>query len=166
MPDKKDKKEKKVLSKESQEGLKQPDQLSQVEQEQKKEHSETQTVSQYEKKGSQTEEELQQVADQAQTPPDDQAPSKSKTVLEIEHILAEDLEDLYFSLEESQQKLLKEEGEKTAVEISQVIEKGKSVAVKVFELIKRWLLLIPGVNKFFIEQEAKIKTNKILKLKE
>jgi len=29
-----------------------------------------------------------------------------------------------------------------------------------------WLKLIPGVNKFFLEQEAKIKTDEVLKLKQ
>jgi len=28
-----------------------------------------------------------------------------------------------------------------------------------------WLKILPGVNKFFLEQEAKIKTDKILALK-
>jgi len=32
-------------------------------------------------------------------------------------------------------------------------------------LIKKWLLLIPGVNKYFLEQEAKIKADEIVKMK-
>jgi hypothetical protein len=33
---------------------------------------------------------------------------------------------------------------------------------KILALIRDWLKLIPGVNRFFLEQEAKIKTDKIL----
>jgi hypothetical protein len=33
---------------------------------------------------------------------------------------------------------------------------------KIFVLIRAWLKIIPGVNRFFLEQEAKIKTDKIL----
>ena len=32
----------------------------------------------------------------------------------------------------------------------------------VVHLIREWLLVIPGVNAFFLEQEAKIKTDRIL----
>jgi hypothetical protein len=33
------------------------------------------------------------------------------------------------------------------------------------DVIKRWLSIIPGINKFFLEQDAKIKAEKIIKLK-
>jgi len=59
--------------------------------------------------------------------------------------------------------MFKEEGERTARQIENVIAIGKSMAVKILELLKNWLRLIPGVNKFFLEQEAKIKTDKILR---
>jgi hypothetical protein len=39
-------------------------------------------------------------------------------------------------------------------------------AKKVVELIRDWLLTIPGVNKFFLEQEAKIKTDRVLELEQ
>jgi len=80
----------------------------------------------------------------------------------IERILEENLADLYFSLDEGHRRIFKEEGEKTAQQIEMVIKRGKSVLVKIIELIKHWFKLIPGVNKFFIEQEAKIKAEKIL----
>jgi hypothetical protein len=90
--------------------------------------------------------------------------TKSPLVQEIENILSENLEDLYFNMDEAHQRLFKEEGEKTAFEISHVIALGKSVAAKVLELIKQWLKFIPGINKFFLEQEAKIKTDKIINI--
>ena len=45
-----------------------------------------------------------------------------------------------------------------------MIETGKAVGRKILKLIRSWLKLIPGVNKFFLEQEAKIKTDKIVDL--
>jgi hypothetical protein len=39
-------------------------------------------------------------------------------------------------------------------------------ARKLLTLIRRWLVLIPGVNKFFLEKEAKIKVEKIVNLAE
>jgi len=89
--------------------------------------------------------------------------SKSINMQKIEKIMEEDIDEIYFSMDHDHRRLFKEEGERTAREIEKVILIGKSVAVKVLELIKRWLRLIPGVNKFFLEQEAKIKTDKIIK---
>jgi hypothetical protein len=37
---------------------------------------------------------------------------------------------------------------------------------KIIDLIRRWLKLIPGINKFFLEQEVKIKADKIIRLKD
>ncbi len=87
---------------------------------------------------------------------------KSKIYRQIESVLEEDLEDIYFKLDAAHQRIFKEEGEATARQIERVIAGGKSVVAKITELIKRWLGLLPGLNKFFIEQEAKIKADKIL----
>ena len=37
-------------------------------------------------------------------------------------------------------------------------------AKKIFQLILEWLKLLPGINRFFLEQEAKIKTDRIIHL--
>ena len=58
--------------------------------------------------------------------------------------------------------MLKIEGEKTASQIEALLEKGKDVAKKILHLIRQWLHKIPGVNKFFLEQESKIKTDRIM----
>ena len=95
-------------------------------------------------------------------PPTSVSVAPSLVSQKIERILEEDLADLYFSLDEGHRGIFKEEGERTARQIELVIQRGKSVMVRVIELIKHWLKFIPGVNKFFIEQEAKIKAEKIL----
>lgn len=90
--------------------------------------------------------------------------AKSATLKNIENILQEDLEDIFFNMDQAHRRMFKAEGERTSLQIEKVLSLGKSVTVKVLELIQKWLRLIPGVNKFFIEQEAKIKTDKIIKL--
>ncbi len=88
--------------------------------------------------------------------------SKSAIYQKIENILEEDLGDLYLKMDAAHQRIFKEEGEKTVRQIEHILESGKAVISRITELIKRWLRFIPGVNKFFIEQEAKIKADKIL----
>lgn len=89
---------------------------------------------------------------------------KSIALQKIENILEEDMEDIYFHLDSAHQKLFKEEGERAARQIEGILATGKSVAVKILTVIKKWLQSIPGINKFFLEQEAKIKTDKISKI--
>jgi hypothetical protein len=107
---------------------------------------------------------IEQASVNAQPSATQTAPSiiKSKIYRQIESVLEEDLEDIYFKLDAAHQRIFKEEGETTAHQIERVIAGGKSVVAKITELIKRWLGLLPGLNKFFIEQEAKIKADKIL----
>ena len=89
---------------------------------------------------------------------------KSITLRKIESILEGDLDDVYFRLDEAHQRLFKEEGERAAKQIEAVLATGKSIAVKILAIIKKWLQVIPGINKFFIEQEAKIKTDQITRI--
>ena len=88
----------------------------------------------------------------------------TKTIVfkKIEAILEDDLEELYFKMDETHRRIFKEEGEKTAHQIERVVGIGKSITFKIVEFIKQWLSLIPGMNKFFIIQEAKIKADKII----
>jgi len=90
---------------------------------------------------------------------------KTARIQAIENILEEDLGDVYFSLTPEKQREFKRKGEETAIKISMLAEKTKIKAKKIISLIRDWLLLIPGVNKFFLEQEAKIKADKIIELK-
>lgn len=90
---------------------------------------------------------------------------KSPLAQNIEIALEENLDELYLSMPSALQSEFKHKGEETASKIIAIIKKGKDVAKKVFEAIVEWLKLIPGVNKFFLEQEAKIKTDKIINLK-
>lgn len=84
---------------------------------------------------------------------------------EIESILAQDLEDFYLSMGEEKRMEFKIVGEKTARIINTMIETGKFQAKKIIELIRKWLSIVPGINKFFVEQQAKIKTDRIMRIK-
>lgn len=85
---------------------------------------------------------------------------------DIENILEEDLDEVYSQLPADKREMFKEEGEATAVEIRGVVARVKFRTSKIFHLIKKWMKLIPGVNRFFLEQEAKIKTDEIVDLTE
>ncbi len=89
---------------------------------------------------------------------------KEKLLREIEEILSEDIKDHYEAMSEKEQKKFKEKGEETALKIKEMIKQAKIAVYKIVGLIKKWLLIIPGVNKYFLEQETKIKTDKILDL--
>jgi hypothetical protein len=84
---------------------------------------------------------------------------------QIENFLARDLEEIYLGLPLEKQVEFRKEGEETARKINKLLEKTKINLGKIVNLIRKWLSLIPGVNKFFLEQEAKIKADEIVKLR-
>jgi hypothetical protein len=92
-------------------------------------------------------------------------PVKDEITKKVEKILEEDLSETYFKMTPEAKKTFKEEGEKTAYRIRELLDMTKYIAYEVLKLITDWLKLIPSVNQYFIEQEAKIKTDKILRLK-
>ncbi len=87
---------------------------------------------------------------------------RDEIILAIEKILSEDLEQTYLSMPPRLQREFKKKGEETAAKIRELVRAAKIRAKKIVKLIVEWLKLIPRVNKFFLEQEAKIKTDRIL----
>ncbi len=83
----------------------------------------------------------------------------------IENILSKDIEEIYLNMPANKQWEFKRAGEQTAKDINGLLEKTKVKVNKVIGLIKKWLSIIPGVNKFFLEQESKIKADEIIKIK-
>lgn len=84
----------------------------------------------------------------------------------VEKVLEEDLAEVYFKLPKEKQGEFKKKGEVTALKISQLLQAVKVKVKQIFKLIISWLSIIPGVNKHFLEQEAKIKTDRLLALRE
>lgn len=89
-------------------------------------------------------------------------PAKDRLEKEIEEILEEDLKDMYLSMPKESQQEFRKKGEETLVAIRQLVHDTHKNIKKIFQLIRAWLKMIPGVNRYFLEQEAKIKTDKIL----
>ncbi|NCN21974.1 hypothetical protein GW758_01070 [Candidatus Falkowbacteria bacterium] len=84
---------------------------------------------------------------------------------EIDKILADGLGDIFLKMTPVKQKEFKIKGEETVKKISLLLNETLVSVNKIVELIKKWLKLIPGVNKFFLEQETKLKVDKIIKMK-
>ncbi|MEK9130391.1 MAG: hypothetical protein AAB526_03300 [Patescibacteria group bacterium] len=94
----------------------------------------------------------------------DKEQAKSETQQSIEKILLEDLEDICLRLPIDKQREIEVKKEEISSKIEIIINEVQIKMKKLFKLIKEWLKLIPGVNKFFLEQETKIKMDEIIEL--
>lgn len=93
------------------------------------------------------------------------APDPSQIILEkVEAILASDLEKVFLEMDVASQAAFKSKGEETAKAITVLLQKTKVQARKILDLIVGWLRLIPHVNKYYLEQEAKLKADAIMRL--
>ncbi len=91
---------------------------------------------------------------------------KSQMRREIESVLEEDLDFLYTSLSPKQRQQFRIEGERTAAKIEIALRRAVVKLIEIITLVRKWLKLLPGVDRFFIEQEAKIKAERVLLIKE
>ena len=87
---------------------------------------------------------------------------KDEALLEVEKILEDGLGDFVMSLPEAPKARFLLLGREIATKIAKMVRTYKVKVRDVVHLIREWLLIIPGVNAFFLEQEAKIKTDRIL----
>lgn len=83
----------------------------------------------------------------------------------IEKIMEENVGDAYARLSPIAREEFKLKGEETAKAITELLKSTHVKVKKIFKLIFYWLKMLPGINHFFLEQEAKIKTDRILELK-
>jgi hypothetical protein len=88
--------------------------------------------------------------------------AKDWKVAEIEGLLSEDLRDLYKAMPPAKQKAFRERGEKLAAEIARELPRAKPE--QVFKQVRSWLKMIPATNPYYLEQEAKIKTDRLFLL--
>lgn len=89
---------------------------------------------------------------------------KDQATVEVENILEDGLEDIYGKLPDELKPVFKQKGEETARAISQMVKNASVKIGEIMKLILSWLKIIPGVNRFFLEQEAKIKADRIVLL--
>jgi len=91
---------------------------------------------------------------------------KDHVLQEVEKILEEDLDTLVEGMNESDRTKFEAKGLEVSGQIAKMVRSFKLKMGKVVALIREWLHTIPGVNKYFLEQEAKIKADKIVDLEE
>ncbi len=85
---------------------------------------------------------------------------------DVETVLQEGLGELYLSLDEATRQTFREQGEEAASAIATLLRQTKMQVRKIVQLIVAWLRVIPGVSRIFAEQEAKIKTDRLLGLRQ
>lgn len=89
-----------------------------------------------------------------------------KTVVRqnIESVLSSGLTEVYQGMTPQEQQQFRVAGEQAASTIEQLMTGFKATAKVVLDVIRTWLKMIPRVNKYFLEQESKIKTDQIIVL--
>ncbi len=92
--------------------------------------------------------------------------TKDPTLKRVEEILEAGLAETYFSLPPAVRPKFKAKGEEVARAVQTMITSATLQAKKVVRLLVAWLRVIPHVNRFFLEQEAKIKTDRIVEYAE
>lgn len=91
---------------------------------------------------------------------------KDQITLEVEKILEDGLGDYVPDMPDEARERFIHKGGEVAGELSSMVRSLNVKVKRVVTLIREWLLTIPGVNRYFIEQEAKIKTDRIVNLVE
>lgn len=83
-------------------------------------------------------------------------------VKKIEDTMADGLADAYQAMDPNTQQEFKRVGEETASAISKLLSQSKIQVQKIVNLLLRWLRIIPRVNPYYLEQQAKIKADAIV----
>lgn len=82
----------------------------------------------------------------------------------VEAILSRDMDSIFLSLDSQKQQEFKIAGENAARQIESLVQKAKTTIKDIILVIINWLKIVPRINKFYLEQEAKIKADEIMKL--
>lgn len=93
-----------------------------------------------------------------------QIPVDAVVLSKVENILSEGMDKVFLEMDAATQQQFKIKGEETARKITQLLKKSKVKIKEVISLVMDWLRVIPKVNKFYLEQEAKIKADAIMKM--
>lgn len=101
-----------------------------------------------------------------QTQPIIEETQEQRELKEVERILEEHVQELFIRLPENKRLAFKQKGEETAKKITLLMHQATVKVQKIISLIMSWLRMAPGVNKFYIEQEAISKANRLLGMKD
>lgn len=86
------------------------------------------------------------------------------TLHKVESILSDGMEKIYLSMDAGTQAAFKAKGEETSKKISGLLSQTKVQIKQIIGLIADWLRIVPKINKYYIEQEAKIKADAIMEI--
>lgn len=89
---------------------------------------------------------------------------KTETRKQIESILQEGLAPMFLHMDPKERQAFTAAANETASKLELLVTQFKASAREVLRLIKAWLSKIPKVNKYFLEQASKIKTDEILQV--
>lgn len=92
--------------------------------------------------------------------------TKTPEMVKVEGVLQDGLKDYFLKMTPNEQENFKIEGERVASKIVILLKAAKVKVVKILKLITQWLKMIPGVNKYYLEQQSKIKTDNLIRMKE
>lgn len=87
-----------------------------------------------------------------------------EVILEVEKILEDGLGDYVEAMSEETRTRFLAKGREVSTQIADMVRKLKVELHRAIVLIRDWLLTIPSVNRYFMEQEVKIKTDRIIEL--
>ncbi|MEI7741204.1 MAG: hypothetical protein WCJ29_01740 [bacterium] len=82
----------------------------------------------------------------------------------IDKILEADLKDLYKELPDNVKPEFKHRAEHASSVIKDLIESAKATAIKIVDVLREWLRIIPVSSAIFVEQIIKIKTDQLMAL--
>jgi len=85
-------------------------------------------------------------------------------MLDVEKILEEGLGDYVETMPEEARARFLAKGKEVSGVLAQMVRTFNVELRKAIALIRDWLLTIPGINRYFLEQDAKIKTDRIIEL--
>lgn len=92
-------------------------------------------------------------------------PDRDEDLVMIENILSENISNIYNELSDAQKRVFRQKGEEAALKIKGLLKKARVAAHEILNIIKEWLQTLPRISHYFLEQESKIKTDKILQMK-
>lgn len=87
-----------------------------------------------------------------------------EVMTEVEKILEDGLGNFVETMPKDAQERFLAKGREVSTSIATMVRSFKVELRSVMHLVREWLMTIPGINRYFLEQEAKIKTDRIIKL--
>ena len=91
---------------------------------------------------------------------------RDEVTVKVEKIMEEGMADAFKELNPIERQEFKIKGEETALQIRELLKATHIKIKKIFRLLFEWLKMLPGINRFYLEQEAKIKADKIISLQD